>query len=92
MDYALPRAADMPEFRLELAELPCTTNPVGVKGVGESGAIGAPVCVMNAVHDALREFGVEELDMPATPARVCAAIRAAASGSRDPTSSVGGRR
>jgi carbon-monoxide dehydrogenase large subunit len=77
MDYALPRADDMPEFRLELAEIPCKTNPLGVKGVGESGTIGAPAAIMNALLDAIGPLGVSHLDMPATPQRVWAAIQAA---------------
>lgn len=77
MDYGMPRADDLPAFRLELAEFPCQTNPLGVKAVGEAGTIAAPPAVMNAVLDALRPLGVRHLDMPATPQRVWQAIQAA---------------
>jgi carbon-monoxide dehydrogenase large subunit len=60
--------------------VPCTTNPLGVKGCGESGAIGAPPAVMNAVVDALRPLGIDHIDMPATPYRVWQAIAKAGSG------------
>jgi carbon-monoxide dehydrogenase large subunit len=77
MDYAMPRADDMPTFMLKLAEIACKTNPLGVKGVGESGVIGSPAAVINAVLDALRPLGVDHIDMPATPLRVWNAIQAA---------------
>jgi carbon-monoxide dehydrogenase large subunit len=73
-DYCMPRADDHPEFTVGFDELPCRTNPLGVKGVGEVGTVGAPPAVMNAILDALRPLGVDHLDMPATPARVRAAI------------------
>jgi carbon-monoxide dehydrogenase large subunit len=76
-DYAMPRADDLPGFDLDFIEVPCKTNPIGVKGVGEAGSVGAPPTVMNAILDALRPLGVEHLDMPATPRRVWEAIRAA---------------
>ncbi len=76
-DYAMPRADDLPGFDLDFIEVPCQTNPIGVKGVGEAGSVGAPPTVMNAILDALRPLGVEHLDMPATPRRVWEAIRAA---------------
>ena len=76
-DYAMPRADDLPAFDLEFIEVPCKTNPIGVKGVGEAGSVGAPPTVMNAILDALRPLGVEHVDMPATPRRVWEAIRAA---------------
>jgi carbon-monoxide dehydrogenase large subunit len=75
MDYAMPRAEDLPSFRLQLAEFPCKTNPLGVKGVGEAGAIGAPPAIMNAILHALRPLGVTHLDMPASPLRVWKAIQ-----------------
>jgi carbon-monoxide dehydrogenase large subunit len=72
MDYALPRASDLPEFHSETDQSqPCTHNPLGAKGCGESGAIGAPAAVMSALLDAL---GVSELEMPATPLRLWRAI------------------
>jgi carbon-monoxide dehydrogenase large subunit len=76
-DYTMPRADDLPAFDLEFIEVPCKTNPIGVKGAGEAGSVGAPPTVMNAILDALRPLGVEHLDMPATPRRVWEAIRAA---------------
>lgn len=77
MDYALPRADDMPTFRLDTVCTPCTHNPLGTKGCGEAGAIGSPPAVINAVLDALRPLGVRDFDMPASPARVWEAIQAA---------------
>ena len=78
MDYALPRAEDAPAFTFETRNVPCRTNPLGVKGAGEAGAIGSCPAVMNAVVDALwRAYRVRHVDMPATPARVWAAIQEA---------------
>ena len=77
MDYALPRADDVPSFKVETRVTPCTHNPLGAKGCGEAGAIGAPAAFMNAMHDALAAAGVKYLDMPATPHRVWQAIRSA---------------
>ena len=77
MDYAMPRADDLPSFKVETRVTPCTHNPLGAKGCGEAGAIGAPAALMNAVHDALSGAGVKHLDMPATPHRVWAALQAA---------------
>jgi carbon-monoxide dehydrogenase large subunit len=75
MDYALPRAADLPRFACATDESqPCTHNPLGAKGCGESGAIGAPAAVMSALLDALAPLGVDDLEMPATPERVWRAI------------------
>ena len=75
MDYALPRAHDVPSFAFETRNVPCRTNPLGVKGAGEAGAIGSCPAVMNAVLDALwRAFRIRHLDMPATPERLWAAI------------------
>ena len=75
MDYCLPRADDLPPISIRLIEdYPCATNPMGVKGAGEAGAIGAPPAVMNALHDALAPLGVAHIDMPATPQRVWRAI------------------
>jgi carbon-monoxide dehydrogenase large subunit len=67
----------MPSFDVGFNEVLCRTNPVGVKGAGEAGTIGAPPAVINAVIDALRPLGVHHIDMPATPHRVWQAIRAA---------------
>jgi carbon-monoxide dehydrogenase large subunit len=75
MDYALPRADDIPDFRFETANVPCTTNPLGVKGAGEAGAIGSCPAVMNAIADALwRAYRIRHVDMPATPEKLWAAI------------------
>jgi carbon-monoxide dehydrogenase large subunit len=77
IDYTMPRADDFPTFKLDTVCTPCTHNPLGTKGCGEAGAIGSPPAVINAVLDALRDLGVKELDMPATPRRVWEAIQAA---------------
>jgi carbon-monoxide dehydrogenase large subunit len=77
MDYAMPRADDVPGYALETTCTPCTHNPLGVKGCGEAGAIGAPAAVMNAVVDALSALGVKDLQMPASPHRVWQAIQQA---------------
>ena len=78
LDYAIPRADELPAFVTETDESqPCTHNPLGAKGCGESGAIGAPAAVTSAVLDALAPLGVTEIDMPLTPERIWRAIRAA---------------
>src|SRR4051812_5607686 len=77
MDYALPRADDVPSFNVDTKVTPCTHNPLGSKGCGEAGAIGAPAAMMNAVLDALAPVGVKHFDMPATPHRVWKAINVA---------------
>jgi carbon-monoxide dehydrogenase large subunit len=77
VDYALPRADDLPDIEVELIEVPCRTNPLGVKGAGEAGAVGSPPAVINAIIDALVPLGVTHIDMPATPERVWRAIAAA---------------
>ncbi|MGY8664705.1 xanthine dehydrogenase family protein molybdopterin-binding subunit [Bradyrhizobium sp. UFLA05-109] len=75
MDYALPRAADGPAFVFETHNVPCKTNPLGVKGAGEAGAIGSCPAVVNAIVDGLwREYKIDHIDMPATPERVWIAI------------------
>ena len=76
-DYGMPRADDLPSFHLDELGSPCKTNPIGVKGAGESGTVGAPPAVINAVVDALSGLGVRDIEMPATPERVWQAIRAA---------------
>jgi carbon-monoxide dehydrogenase large subunit len=79
MDYALPRADDLPDIAWETIEIPCTTNPLGVKGCGEAGCAGSLPAVMNAVSDALRSAGVPSaalpLPMPCTPERVWRVLR-----------------
>jgi carbon-monoxide dehydrogenase large subunit len=77
MDYAIPRAADLPELGVALHGTPTGANPLGVKGSGQAGAIGAPATVMNAILDALAPLGVTHLDMPATAEHVWRAIVAA---------------
>ena len=77
MDYALPRAEDLPEIEVDLIEVPCETNPLGVKGAGEAGAVGSPPAAMNAIVDALSGDGVKHMDMPATPEVVWKALHAA---------------
>jgi carbon-monoxide dehydrogenase large subunit len=67
MDYSMPRADDLPDFDVGLTVTPCPSNPLGVKGCGEAGAIAAPAAVINAITDAL---GVKEFDMPATPEKI----------------------
>jgi len=75
MDYALPRAADGPAFVFETNNIPCKTNPMGVKGAGEAGAIGSCPAIVNAIVDGLwREYKIDHIDMPATPERVWIAI------------------
>jgi carbon-monoxide dehydrogenase large subunit len=75
MDYAVPRAGDVPGFTFHSHPSPATTNPLGVKGCGEAGCAGALPSVMNAVVDALAAKGIRHIDMPATPARVWAALQ-----------------
>lgn len=78
MDYAMPRADDLPSFTVETARgTPCTHNPLGVKGCGEAGAIGSPPALINAIVDALAPLGVKDIQMPATPHRVWQTIQSA---------------
>jgi carbon-monoxide dehydrogenase large subunit len=78
MDYAMPRAADLPpHYEMDFIDVPAKTNPLGVKGVGEAGCVGAPPAIMNAILDALSPLKVTHLDMPATPRRVWEAIQKA---------------
>jgi len=76
LDYVMPRAENMPRF--DLQELPdrCRSNPIGVKGAGESGTVGAPPTIINAIVDALADYGVEHVEMPATAARIWYAMQA----------------
>ncbi|MFQ5631194.1 MAG: xanthine dehydrogenase family protein molybdopterin-binding subunit, partial [bacterium] len=75
MDYALPKADDLPSFEVDRTVTPCPENPLGVKGAGETGAIGATACVANAVVDALSHLGVRDIEMPMTPERVWQALQ-----------------
>ena len=77
MDYALPRAGDSPEVAVINHPVPAKTNVLGVKGCGEAGCAGSLTSIMNAVVDALSEYGIRHIDMPATPHRVWQAIQAA---------------
>jgi carbon-monoxide dehydrogenase large subunit len=70
MDYTMPRADDLPSMDIDTNEVPCRTNPLGVKGAGEAGALVAPPVVIAAITDALRDYGVSHIDMPATPERI----------------------
>ncbi len=80
MDYALPRAKDLPMFTSEFEQSqPCTHNPLGAKGCGEAGTIAAPAAIVGAVLDALRPLGVTDIDMPLTPSRVWQAMQSATS-------------
>jgi carbon-monoxide dehydrogenase large subunit len=77
MDYAVPKAASFPSFELGMTETPTTVNPLGVKGIGETGTIASTAAVYNAVLDALAPLGVKTIDMPLTPERVWRAIQQA---------------
>jgi carbon-monoxide dehydrogenase large subunit len=75
MDYALPRASDLPNFHFASLPSPATTNALGVKGCGEAGCAGAMPAIMNAIVDALSKFGISHIDMPATPQKIWRAIQ-----------------
>src|SRR5579883_3199329 len=78
MDYAMPRAGDLPTFAVSTHNVPTTANPLGVKGAGEAGAVGAPPAIVNAIVDALdHKIGVRHIDMPATPHRIWSALHGA---------------
>ena len=79
VNYMVPSAAELPSFELGSTETPSPTNPLGVKGVGETGTIASTAAVINAVVDALSARGVTDMDMPATPERVWRAIEEVAS-------------
>jgi carbon-monoxide dehydrogenase large subunit len=89
MDYAVPKASQMPRIETAHTITPSPVNPLGVKGVGEAGTIASAACVVNAVCDALEPFGIRHIDKPVTPARVWAAIQAA--GGNGGRSGNGGR-
>ena len=78
MDYCLPRADNLPFFTFRYNEIPTKANPLGVKGAGEAGAIGAPPAVINALVDALSAYGIRHIDMPATPEKVWRVVNGAA--------------
>jgi carbon-monoxide dehydrogenase large subunit len=77
MDYGMPRADLLPQIEFHLRNVPCTTNPLGIKGAGEAGAIGAPPAVINGLLNALAPLGITHIDMPATPHKLWQAIQAA---------------
>ncbi len=80
MDYAMPRASDMPNIEIGFNNVPCKTNVLGIKGAGEAGSVGALAAVMNAVVDALAPLGITHIDMPATPHKIWQAIEQAKGG------------
>jgi carbon-monoxide dehydrogenase large subunit len=85
MNYALPRAADLPRLNLTRTETPTPVNPLGIKGIGEAGTIGSTPAAVNAVVDALAPFGVTHIDMPLTPQKIwglCQQTKAAGAGER----------
>ncbi len=86
MDYAVPRAADLPRLKLARTETPTPVNPLGIKGIGEAGTIGSTPAVVSAVIDALAPFGVSHIDMPLTPQKIWRLCQ------RSTTPAVGGRR
>ncbi len=75
MDYAVPKADDLPLFEVDRTTTPCPDNPLGVKGAGEAGTIASTACIANAVIDAVAHLGVKDLQMPLTPQRVWNAIQ-----------------
>lgn len=89
MDYQAPTAADLPEFETATVETPSPLNPLGAKGIGESGTIGAPPALVNAVLDALRPSGVETLDLPLAPDRVWGMLRSSTAQSSTARPSAG---
>lgn len=91
VDYALPTAAEMPDFETDRTETPSPVNSLGVKGIGEAGTIAASPAVVNAVIDALRPLGVDYIDMPLTPMRVWEAIQEAQNGGSGPAKTEQGK-
>ena len=75
LDYCMPRADDLPPIEVSSNPVPTKINPLGIKGAGEAGCVGALPCLMNAILDALEPLGIHDLAMPATPERVWRAIR-----------------
>src|SRR5437588_3220859 len=88
MDYAIPRADDLPLFQTEISEVPSTTNPLGMRGGSEGGITPGIAVVANAIVDALTEFGVEHIDLPATPERVWNTIRISRSQNEEDAAAV----
>jgi aerobic carbon-monoxide dehydrogenase large subunit len=77
MDYAMPRADDMPFFEIEIQGVPTSRNPLGAKGAGEAGTVGVVACLTSAVLDALAPLGITDVPMPVTPERLWRAIKKA---------------
>ena len=75
MDYCVPRAHHVPDIGVEFHVVPCKTNPIGVKGAGEGGTVGATPAVISAILDALKPLGVTDIEMPATPQVIWSAIQ-----------------
>ena len=90
VDYLLPSAADLPSFTNDRTVSPSTSNPLGVKGVGEAGTIASTPAVVNAIIDAVRHLGVNDIEMPCTPERVWRAIHTGSFRRRHATSGPGG--
>ena len=84
VDYLVPSAADLPSFTTDRTETPATSNPLGVKGVGEAGTIASTPAVVNAIVDAVRQLGINDIEMPCTPHRVWTAIQNASTGDATP--------
>jgi carbon-monoxide dehydrogenase large subunit len=84
LDYAFPKSGQIPRMRTSFQITPSPTNPLGVKGIGEAGCVGAPTAIVSAVCDALAPFGITHIDMPLTPPKVWRAIQAASTASRSP--------
>jgi carbon-monoxide dehydrogenase large subunit len=85
LDYAVPKATNLPRLRLSRTETPSPVNPLGIKGIGEAGTVGSTPAIVNAVIDALAPFGVTHIDMPLTPQkiwRLCQGAKAAVAGGR----------
>jgi carbon-monoxide dehydrogenase large subunit len=82
VDYLVPSPADLPSITTDRTETPATTNPLGVKGVGEAGTIASTPAVVNAVVDALRQYGVTDVRMPCSPMRVWEALNQARGGAQ----------
>jgi carbon-monoxide dehydrogenase large subunit len=89
-DYLLPSAADLPSFTTDRTETPATSNPLGVKGVGEAGTIASTPAVVNAVVDAVRRFGVDDVEMPCSPMRVWSAVHRGRTAAGGPGAEAGG--
>jgi carbon-monoxide dehydrogenase large subunit len=79
VDYTIPSAADLPSWTTDRTQSPATSNPLGVKGVGEAGTIASTPAIVNAIVDALQPWGVDDVEMPCTPQRVWRAMQSAAS-------------